>query len=103
VRRLLTEFDGYECKEPERGKFTLAFKGFKDAVGFAVTIQSALLDLDYPPVLLEAEECAEVSDTNHPCSTCWRSVLKVVRRSIMIWRRTSFMVAVTLMITYYVA
>jgi len=60
VRRLLTEFNGYECKEPERGKFTLAFKYFKHAVGFAVTIQSALMDLDYPPLLLLAEECAEV-------------------------------------------
>jgi hypothetical protein len=60
VRCLLTEFNGYECKEPERGKFTLAFKYFKHAVGFAVTIQSALMDLDYPPLLLLAEDCAEV-------------------------------------------
>jgi len=60
VRRLLTQFNGYECKEPERGKFTLVFKDFKDSVGFAVTIQSALMDLDYPPVLLKAEEFMEV-------------------------------------------
>lgn len=26
VRRLLQEYDGYECKEPEAGKFTLAFR-----------------------------------------------------------------------------
>jgi hypothetical protein len=26
ARRLLMEYDGYECKEPEPGKFTLAFK-----------------------------------------------------------------------------
>jgi len=26
VRQLLTDFDGYECKEPEPGKFTLAFQ-----------------------------------------------------------------------------
>ncbi len=25
VRRLLVKHDGYECKEPEPGKFTLAF------------------------------------------------------------------------------
>ena len=60
VRRLLTQFDGYECKEPERGKFMLVFKFFKNAVGFAVTIQSALMDMDYPPVLLKAHECTDV-------------------------------------------
>lgn len=26
VRELLHEYDGYECKEPEPGKFTLAFQ-----------------------------------------------------------------------------
>lgn len=26
VRSMLPSFDGYECKEPEPGKFTLAFK-----------------------------------------------------------------------------
>ena len=26
VRALLPAFDGYECKEPEPGKFTLAFR-----------------------------------------------------------------------------
>jgi hypothetical protein len=26
VRAMLPAFDGYECKEPEPGKFTLAFK-----------------------------------------------------------------------------
>jgi hypothetical protein len=60
VRRLVTQFNGYECKEPERGKITLAFKYFKHAVAFAVTVQSALMGLEYPPILLEAEECAEV-------------------------------------------
>jgi hypothetical protein len=60
VRRLVTQFNGYECKEPERGKFTLVFKEFKDSVGFAVTIQSALLELDYPPELLKAEEFMEL-------------------------------------------
>lgn len=26
VRQLLPDYDGYECKEPEPGKFTLAFR-----------------------------------------------------------------------------
>jgi hypothetical protein len=26
ARKLLRKYDGYECKEPEPGKFTLAFK-----------------------------------------------------------------------------
>jgi class 3 adenylate cyclase len=59
ARRLLTQFNGYECKEPEKGKFIFAFKSFKNAVGFAVTIQSDLMDLEYPAVLLEAVEFAE--------------------------------------------
>ncbi|KIY94838.1 hypothetical protein MNEG_13124 [Monoraphidium neglectum] len=31
ARRLLIEYEGYECKEPEPGKFTLAFKVAGDA------------------------------------------------------------------------
>ena len=39
VRKLLIQFSGYECKEPERGKFTLAFESYKNALAFAVTAQ----------------------------------------------------------------
>lgn len=28
VRQLLPAYDGYECKEPEAAKFTLAFRSF---------------------------------------------------------------------------
>ena len=60
VRRLLERFHGYECKEPERGKFTLAFACFKEALAFAVTAQNDLMYLDYPDILLATEECQEV-------------------------------------------
>ena len=49
MRQLLKRFDGYECKEPEPGKFTLAFADFHAAVAFAVTAQKELLNLDCPP------------------------------------------------------
>jgi hypothetical protein len=60
VRRLLICFNGYECKEPERGKFTLAFASLKSAMAFAVTAQENLMHLDYPDILLQIEECQEV-------------------------------------------
>jgi len=62
VRRLLIRFNGYECKEPERGKFTLAFASYKSAMAFAVTAQENLMHLDYPDVLLQIEECREETD-----------------------------------------
>jgi hypothetical protein len=35
LRELVLRFDGYECKEPEPGKFTLAFSQLEDALLFA--------------------------------------------------------------------
>lgn len=43
VRSLLGRYMGYECKEPETGKFTLAFSTLPEALAFAVTLQAELL------------------------------------------------------------
>ena len=44
VRRLLLKYDGYECKEPQKGKFTLAFKSLPNAIAFATTAQVGAAD-----------------------------------------------------------
>mmetsp|Transcript_19565 Transcript_19565/g.54401 ORF Transcript_19565/g.54401 Transcript_19565/m.54401 type:complete len:1642 (-) Transcript_19565:436-5361(-) len=60
LRSTLKRFNGYECKEPEPGKFTLAFSCLEDAVLWGTTLQEELLHLDWPEELLQLEECAEV-------------------------------------------
>ncbi|KAK9786282.1 hypothetical protein WJX73_000303 [Symbiochloris irregularis] len=60
VRRLLPKFRGYECKEPEPGKFTLAFRFLQDAIRWCAAVQADLLDLNWPPLLLTWDECREV-------------------------------------------
>jgi hypothetical protein len=39
VRTLLMRFYGYECKEPDRGNFTLCFCRLEDALAYCVTLQ----------------------------------------------------------------
>ena len=60
VRDLLLVYGGYECKEPEPGKFTIAFADLEMAVRWACALQLRLLDRAWPPELLQWEECAPV-------------------------------------------
>ena len=50
----------YECKEPEPGRFTLAFFRLEDAVRWACHLQAALLHLPWPHELLGYPDCGEV-------------------------------------------
>jgi hypothetical protein len=58
LRRTLSRFNGYECKEPDPGKFTLAFSMLEEAIMWGTTLQAELLRLPWPPELLEIDECA---------------------------------------------
>lgn len=60
LRRLLHKYNGYECKEPEPGKFTLAFWRLDDAVRCACHLQMQLLSLDWPEPLLQMSECRPI-------------------------------------------
>ena len=71
ARALLLECGGYECKEPETGKFTLAFKRLDAALRWACRLQLELLALPWPAALLELPSCAPVyagdpSDPGNP-------------------------------------
>ncbi|KAG2454070.1 hypothetical protein HYH02_001110 [Chlamydomonas schloesseri] len=60
ARSLLPSYGGYECKEPEPGKFTMAFGCLTDAIAWACHVQKDLLQLDWPPALLRMQGCEEV-------------------------------------------
>ena len=53
-------YQGYECKEPEAGKFTLCFAQLSNAIRWACHLQQELLILDWPRKLLEMGECQEM-------------------------------------------
>lgn len=59
VRHRLKKHGGYECKEPEMGKFTLAFHDLSSAIRWACHIHAELLRIDWPMRLLELDECQE--------------------------------------------
>lgn len=59
LRDALKRFHGYECKEPEPGKFTLAFSCLEEAVLCGTTLQEELLHLQWPEEMLELEEARE--------------------------------------------
>lgn len=58
VHKRLGAYDGYFCKEPETGKFTLAFSCLRQAILWACHVHAELLQLDWPEKLLTLEECA---------------------------------------------
>ncbi|PNH10309.1 Adenylate cyclase [Tetrabaena socialis] len=60
ARGLLPAYGGYECKEPEPGKFTMAFGCLTDAIAWASHVQKDLLALDWPPALLLMQGCEEL-------------------------------------------
>jgi len=59
VHARLGSYDGYFCKEPEPGKFTLAFSCLRNAILWACHVHAELLNLDWPNRLLALEECKE--------------------------------------------
>lgn len=71
VRDLLLVYGGYECKEPEPGKFTIAFSDLEMAVRWACALQLRLLDRPWPPALLQWDECAPVEGAH---GLLWRGL-----------------------------
>ncbi len=61
LRTLLHTYSGYECKEPEPGKFTLAFSSLEHALGCCCRLQTALLSAPWPRRLLACAACQPVS------------------------------------------
>ena len=61
LRALLSKHNGYECKEPEPGKFTLAFQDLPEALRCCCQLQASLLQADWPLRLLECSACEPVS------------------------------------------
>ncbi len=62
VRGLLNVYGGYECKEPEPGKFTLSFGTFQGAVRFSAALHLQLLDACWPAELLRFPCCGNEYD-----------------------------------------
>lgn len=62
ARTLLRAHNGYECKEPEPGKLTVAFTSLEAAVRWGAHLQRALLDIHWPKEVLSWDECREVRD-----------------------------------------
>ncbi|KAG2499572.1 hypothetical protein HYH03_002517 [Edaphochlamys debaryana] len=60
ARSLLPAYGGYECKEPEPGKFTMAFGCLTDAIAWACHVQKELVHVDWPPALLRMTGCEEL-------------------------------------------
>lgn len=56
LRSLLHRFNGYECKEMERGKFALAFENLQDAIVYSCQLQAELHSFDWSEDLLTIEE-----------------------------------------------
>jgi len=68
IRKLLKEYGGYECKEPQPGKFTLAFADLEAAIRWAAAVQAALVGINWPEAILEWNECApafDIDDGDH--------------------------------------
>ncbi|CAD7695706.1 unnamed protein product, partial [Ostreobium quekettii] len=73
VRRCLKLYDGYECKEPESGKFTLAFRQLDKAICWGAHMQVEMLQLNWPAELLEMEQCR--AETNPSLGTViWKGL-----------------------------
>ena len=60
IRSLVRVYDGYECKEPQPGKFTFCFAQLQDAVKWTAAVQTALLNLQWPEQILDWTECQPV-------------------------------------------
>ena len=57
LRVSLAAHRGYECKQPEPNKFTLAFADFDDAVSFTGDVHLKLLAADWEEELLQKRGC----------------------------------------------
>ncbi|DBA77690.1 TPA: hypothetical protein ACH3X2_008392 [Trebouxia sp. C0005] len=86
VRSLLPKYSGYECKEPESGKFTLSFRRLEEAVRWSAAVQKALLGMNWPETLLQWGDCQPTRDPNTG-ALLWRG-LRV--RMGMSWGRPSY-------------
>ncbi|PSC75196.1 Helicase sen1 [Micractinium conductrix] len=73
MRTLLRQHGGYECKEPEPGKMTLAFKCLEDAVEWGCALQLELMGFAWPDTVLEWGECAEQRDPD-TTNLLWRGL-----------------------------
>jgi hypothetical protein len=62
ARLLLRTHGGYECKEPEPGKLTVAFRSLESALRWGAALQSSLLEVHWPREILSWEECREVRE-----------------------------------------
>ncbi|KAL4419982.1 hypothetical protein ABPG75_007080 [Micractinium tetrahymenae] len=73
MRQLLRQHRGYECKEPEPGKMTLAFRHLEDAIEWGCALQQELLGFVWPETVLEWVECRERRDPENT-NLLWRGL-----------------------------
>lgn len=74
ARSLLSDYSGYECKEPEPGKLTLAFRKLEDALAWSCALQESLLhDVDWPEEVYSWAECAPEVDSDSG-NVLWRGL-----------------------------
>lgn len=64
ARHLLKTHNGYECKEPESGKLTIAFHTLSAAITWAAAVQVELLHTKWPVEILKWDECKEIRDND---------------------------------------
>lgn len=60
IRALLGSYKGYECKEPQPGKFTFAFADLGAAVKWSAAVQTVLLNLPWSESILDWSECQPI-------------------------------------------
>ena len=73
LRVSLSAHRGYECKQPEPNKFTLAFADFDDAVSFTGDLHVRLLACDWEDALLRKRGCEPRFDPKTG-ATVWRGL-----------------------------
>lgn len=94
VRRLLKVYQGYECKEPQPGNFTIAFDDLEASLKWASAVQHTLLNIDWPEDILSWPGCeacfASEYDSQDDESCISGSKMSIVAdSSVLLWRGLS--------------
>lgn len=95
IRSLLKVYEGYECKEPQPGSFTIAFAELKASIQWAAAVQNTLLNLDWPEEILNWAGCEPIfageydSQDDESCVSGSKVSTMMLDSSNLIWRGLS--------------
>lgn len=94
IRSLLKVYNGYECKEPQPGNFTIAFAELESSLRWASAVQNTLINLDWPEEILtwagcEASFASEYDSQDDESCISGSKLSAMIDSSVMIWRGLS--------------